>query len=316
MFDPRHHVPGNALIFAAVLFLCCSSSDTVVSPEYQQGKNLYTMTVDGDTREYIVHVPAGCNPRSSTAVVLMLHGAGGTGEGTYNSSGWKELGESETILTVFPTALEYCYTNSQGKTRVAPRWHSLNTGVFCEGQTLKDDVAFLRRVIDELEMNFNIAAKRIYMVGFSSGGQMVSRCALEMSDLLAAVVQSGGAAIPDTSEPLERLPIAFEAGSVDTRWVGEGNEVPMADFETAMSVGPFFEVVSDHVRAFGFEQTYTVSGDSTMALTATFPGVSGASREFTFTLIKGLDHSYPNTVNHPRYGAEENWGWLKRFSRR
>lgn len=316
MFGIRRQDAGTALAFTAAVCLGCSSDDPVASPEYELGKNLYTTEVDGDTREYIVHVPAGYDPRRSTPVVLLLHGAGGTGENSHETSGWKELGEAETILTVFPTALVYCYTNWQGVERNAPRWHSLNDFIFCDGQTLKDDVAFLRRVIAELGRNYNVDTKRIYMVGFSSGGQMTSRCALEMSDLLAAVVQSGGSSIPGgVGDPLELLPIAFEVGSVDSRWVGEGNELPMADFEAALTVAPFFEVVSDHVRVFDFEQTYAVSGDEGTALTATFPAVSDPGREFTFTLIQGLDHSYPNTVNHPRYGAEENWGWLQQFRR-
>jgi polyhydroxybutyrate depolymerase len=281
------------------------------------GKNVYTTEVDGDAREYIVHVPTGYDPNSATPAVLMLHGGGGSGEGMYSNSGWKEVGESQTILTIFPTALEYCYTNWLGQTRFATRWHSLNRSVFCVGQTLKDDVAFLRQLIAELKRNYNVDADRLYMVGFSSGGQMVSRCALEMSDLLTAVVQSGGSSIPDdVGGPPELLPVAFEVGSRDSRWVGVGNELPMADFEAAMAGDPFCEVVSDHVRTFDFEQTYAVSGDSTVALTALFKGVPDPGREFAFTLVKGLEHKYPNTANHPRYGAEENWRWLRQFRRR
>jgi poly(3-hydroxybutyrate) depolymerase len=151
---------GTALAFAASFCLSCSSNDGVAPPEYVTGKNVYTTEVDGDAREYIVHVPTGYDPNSATPAVLMLHGGGGSGEGMYSNSGWKEVGESQTILTIFPTALEYCYTNWLGQTRFATRWHSLNRSVFCVGQTLKDDVAFLRQLIAELKRNYNVDADR------------------------------------------------------------------------------------------------------------------------------------------------------------
>lgn len=111
-------------------FLSCNSDENVTKPDpdpppqYETGKNYYTTEVEGVTREYYVHVPANYNPNNPTPVVFMLHGATGNGLGTYNNSGWKELGETENIITVFPTALVYCYTNSFGVTKTATRWNS------------------------------------------------------------------------------------------------------------------------------------------------------------------------------------------------
>ncbi len=295
-----------------------TSTETDSQPDYQPGKNSYTTEIDGVTREYIVHVQAGYDANSPMPVVFMLHGSTGSGEEKYNDSGWKELAEDENILTVFPTALVYCYTNTFGFTKTATRWWSYPPiNHFCPGQNPKDDVKFLRQVVDEVKQRFNVDAKRIYMVGFSSGAQMAFRCAVEMSDLLAAVVQSGATHQVDTVfTPQRNLPIAFELGNLDETWLGGAAEVPMSKFENMLANNAVFQrIINVHTNSFTFESTYTMTGDTSTALTATFKGMPFAdNRVFTFTLIKGLDHAYPNTVNHPRNGASVHWAWLKQYS--
>lgn len=308
------------VLLAFGLFFSCSKKSTApdLTPDYQPGENSYTTEVDGVTREYIIHVPAGYDANSPTPVVFMLHGSTGSGEEKYNDSGWKELAENENILTVFPTALVYCYINTFGYTKTATRWWSYPPiNHFCPGQNPKDDVKFLRRVVAEVKQRFNVDAKRIYMVGFSSGAQMTFRCAVEMSDLLAAVVQSGATHQVDTVfTPQRNLPIAFELGNLDETWLRGATEVPMSKFENLLANNPVFQrIINVHANSFAFESTYTMTGDTSTALTATFKGVPFVgNRVFTFTLIKGLHHAYPNTVNHPRNGASVHWAWLKQYS--
>lgn len=307
--------PICPLLTLALLMGCGPGSDDPGWPKHTVGKNSFTTQHDGNTREYVVHVPAGYDPEVATPVVMMFHGAGGTGEGSWNSSGWKEVGETETLLTVFPTALTVCYEGFTGELKDAPRWHSLNTNVFCPGQDLPDDIGFVGQMLDELGERYHLDGDRIYWVGFSSGGQLGARALIEMPDRLSAVVLSGGSAIPDNAAtPGTLLPVAFEAGSLDDRWFGDVG-LPMSEFETSMAQGALFGPLSDFVTTFDFGTDYTLSGDESTALTATFPAAEGGRRELTVTLIEGLDHSYPNTVNHPRHGAQENWAWLQGFTR-
>ena len=308
------------LLSIFIITVGCSqkSTEPETEPEYQPGKNRYTAIVDSDTREYYVHVPAGYDPNTPTPVVFMLHGATGSGEGTYNNSGWKEVGEDENILTVFPTALVYCYTNTFGVTKTDTRWNSYPPVVnFCPGQTFKDDVKFLRQVVAELKQRFHVDSKRIYMVGFSSGAQMSFRCAVEMGDLLAAVVQSGATHPRDTVFTAQRnLPISFELGNSDETWFGYGVSWSLSLFDSALTHYPLFrKIINVHANSFGFDTTYTLSGDTNSVMVATFRDIPDAgNRQFNFTFVKGLDHSYPNGVNHPMYGARVHWQWLRQYS--
>ncbi len=309
------------LAVACCCLLACEDEDKVINPdstyEYEIGKNHFTIESGDTTREYYVHVPAGYDANAPTPVVFMLHAATGTGEMTYNNSGWKGVGENENILTVFPTALIYCYEKSSGGTKTDTRWNSLPGVVnFCQGQTLKDDVKFLRQVVAELHKRFNVDSQRIYMVGFSSGAQMSFRCAVEMSDVLAAVVQSGGTHQIDTVfTPQRNLPISFELGNSDETWFKSGYP-PLALFDTLLTNYPLFQRIIDvHANSFGFERTYTLTGDTNSVLTATFKAIPEAgNRQFNFSFISGLDHSYPNGVNHLMKGAVVDWEWLNQYS--
>ena len=298
----------------------CSENKSGTEPDtgYVTGKNIYNIEMDGVSREYFVHVPAGYKENVATPLVLMLHGATGSGEGSYNNSGWKEMGDEENFIIVFPTALTYCYTNAFNESITGTRWFSYPPdNHFCQGQTPKDDVKFLRQIISEMRGRLNIDSRRIYMAGFSSGAQMAFRCAVEMSDLIAAVVESGATQTTNSGfTPLRKLPVYFEVGNQDESWFGTGVTIPMASFDSMLTNNSGFrKTVNVHSKTFGFATEYTMSGDQDSVLTALFPSnPPGENREFRFSLINNLDHAYPNTYNHPIHGARVHWAWLKKYT--
>ena len=57
-----------------------SINDDTAAKEYEIGKNRYTLAIDGDVREYYVHVPSIYDPNQPTPIVFMLHGTSGDGE--------------------------------------------------------------------------------------------------------------------------------------------------------------------------------------------------------------------------------------------
>jgi len=220
--------------YLLVLFLAlfsCKQKDMSVNEdpgedEYVVGKNHYTMTFGGVQREYYLHVPSIYDPEDPTPVVFMLHGTSGDGERFYNISGWKEVGEVQNILTVYPSSWRYNIID-EGIPKNITKWNAYQTSwVFAPGETPRDDIGFLRAIIEELKSKFNVDSTRFYMVGFSNGGVMTGRCAIEMSNQLAAVIQASGNLPPDTTFiPARKLPIMFQVGNSDDVYVNEGNEL-------------------------------------------------------------------------------------------
>ncbi len=294
------------------------ATDPEIRREYETGKNYYTTEVDGDVREYYVHVPSKYNPERPTAVVFMLHGTSGNGEKSYNISGWKEVGEVENILTVYPSSWRYCIID-KGKVKNTTKWTIYPGGFeYCSGETPRNDIKFLRRIITELKQRFNVDRKRIYLAGFSNGGAMAGRCAVEMSDEFAAVAEASGTLPKDTTfVPRRKLPVMFQLGNSDDLWLGNSTvNIPMGAFDSLLTNFPLFrKIASTHTTTFGMDSTYTLSGNPNSALIATYKAVPpDQEREFKFVLIKGLEHNYPNGKNHPLKGAELHWDWMKQYA--
>jgi polyhydroxybutyrate depolymerase len=304
------------LIVVVSLIVGCKKDPT---PDYDLGKNRFTTDVNGDLREYYVHVPDNYDPDVATPVVFMLHGSSGDGLKFYNISGWTDVGDAENILTVYPSSWSYCTTDNGSTTNIT-QWNVFpGSFTYCTGETPRDDVKFMRQILADMGEVFTLDESRIYMVGFSAGSQMATRCAVEMSDLLAAVVASTGSFTSDTLvTPLRQIPLWYLIGNKDDGLLTSSTtNIPMRDFELFINVSAYgSKVVHSNIHSFGCDSAYTVSGDSNLALTATYPGLSSSPpHEFRFTLVKDLEHEYPNGTNHAMFGAREHWAWLRQYVR-
>jgi polyhydroxybutyrate depolymerase len=297
------------------------SWDVIISTAnpFIRGKNKFTTRVDGDIREYLVHVPQGYNLTSPTKVVFMLHGTSQTGETMYDKCGWKEVGEDENILTVFPTSWKYCI-NVSGSTRTTTKWNTVPDAewTFCAGETPRDDIKFLRKIITELRLKFNVDTSRVYLVGFSNGGQMAAKCSILMGDVLAAVISNSVSFYTNTVyTPIRKLPVAYQVGNQDYGPGNTGPAIPLDSFSNLLQTpgNLVYKIARLYVNNFGLNNTFTLTGDSTTALTATYTAPSGDLLNiFSFVVVSGLGHVYPNGDNHWMEAAKLHWLWLRQFA--
>lgn len=285
---------------------------------YVVGKNRFTTVVDGDMREYFVHVPRSYDKSAKVPVVFMLHGTSGDGEKFYNISGWRQLGETENIITVFPSSWRHCIID-RGIRKNTTKWNVYpGTFEYCKGETPKDDIKFLNTVIDELQDKFNVNQKMIYFVGFSNGGQMTARVGVEMSDRVAAVVSASGMLHSSApSQPKRLIPNLFQLGTDDPLFMEiffGGNPAPM-DFGKLFQASPKMnDVLKVYQQTYQLSLEYQTGGDPNSLIWLEDYGTPRQNKSvFRFNLIKGMKHVYPNGINFPLSGARENWAWLKQF---
>lgn len=140
-----------------------------------------TITVNGLSRSYLVHLPPGYDGHSPLSLVLVLHGATESPEGVEHLSGMTAKADKDNFIAVYP----------RGTGRL-PTW---NSGACC-GYAMQhqiNDVAFLRSLIGKLEQDYSIDPRRIFATGISNGGMMSYRLACEMSDKIAAIAPVEGA---------------------------------------------------------------------------------------------------------------------------
>ncbi|MEP6795141.1 MAG: PHB depolymerase family esterase, partial [Saprospiraceae bacterium] len=295
-----------------------SCKDDALKKDFVKGKNQYTITVESTQREYIVHVPQGYTGDTLTPVVFMLHGTGQSGEEMWEKSGWKEVGETENILTIFPSSLRFCIVDPDDGEKTTTKWNSVPAEWYpCAGVNMRDDIKFLNAVLDEVEDRFNIDSKRVYLVGFSNGGQMAAKCSIEFSDRLAAVAESAGSFYIDTMfTPLRKLPTSYMLGNEDYGPGGTGPTIPLSALDSVLhrtDVRPG-KPSSTHVKSFGLSPNYFITGDTNTLVVATYPSLTpGSVADYRFVFINGLKHAYPNGTNHWLKAAEQHWAWFKQY---
>ncbi|TAK89909.1 MAG: poly(3-hydroxybutyrate) depolymerase [Burkholderiaceae bacterium] len=153
----------------------------------QPGDYTFTIQHDGLTRMYRVHVPGRYDAATPAALLVALHGGGGSMDYMANDTYYGLLTKSdrEGFVVVFPNG--FSKLNS-GK------FATWNAGNCCGGarDANVDDVGFIRQMVANLTRQLNIDRNRIYATGMSNGGLMAYRLACEMSDVFSAVAPVAG----------------------------------------------------------------------------------------------------------------------------
>lgn len=154
-----------------------------------------TIQVDGVTRRYHYYQPA-TDGVTALPLVFLLHGHGGSADMLSGQTAhpapfklWMELAESEKILLVYPDGMAGP-DHERG-------WNDCRADATTNPTS--DDVAFIRSLIQHMRTQFQIDPRRIYAAGFSNGGHMALRLALELPEHMAAV-GAVAAAMPAKSE--------------------------------------------------------------------------------------------------------------------
>jgi polyhydroxybutyrate depolymerase len=166
-------------------FLCCLLAVGADAQSLTPGTHNRTLKVDDLDRSYEVYVPVKYDPKQSTPVVLVLHGAWTNGPITALYSGLNGTADAHNFIAVYP--------NGTGLNEVALFWNSDGRDrQNLLGRTPPDDVKFLGRVLDDLGTVANVDPKRIYATGISNGGMMCYALAAGMSDRIAAIAPISG----------------------------------------------------------------------------------------------------------------------------
>lgn len=196
------------------------------------GRELGSIEVDGRTRTYFVHLPPTYNGQTLTPLIIVLHGGTESPEGVEKLSGMSVKTDNENFIAVYPRG-----TGRINPARM-PTWNSGNCCGYAQRNQV-DDVAFMRALIDQLERDYAVDPKRVYVTGISNGGMMSYRLACELSDKIAAAAPVEGAQnlFCKPSSPVsiivfhgtaDRL-VPFDGGSSPFQLGPKRNDTPVAE---------------------------------------------------------------------------------------
>lgn len=299
--------PGRAAAGGVAASAASSSSSGSVSATAQRGAAIRTrdymdsVVVDGVSRSFMVHLPAGYNGARPLPVVMAFHGLGMNSTMMFGLTGFTGLADRKNFIVVFP--------NGSG-------------GRFQDGLAQgPDDVAFVRAMLDKLQRGLSIDTKRIYACGISNGGYFTQLLALSMPDRIAAcgvvastltagakACASGGRAVPivffeGVDDPL--LPWG-DGRSKDLGKLGEALGIsalgsidsPLAKMGGLATVPETIEFWTSNNRAPSSAQVSALPdrapGDGTRVEMHSYGG--GANQVLLYRIIGG-GHTWPGSLN-------------------
>lgn len=126
-------------------------------------------------RNYLLYVPERKLP--AAPLVILLHGSKQTGEDLREATafGFDRLADEFGFVAVYP--------DGYGK-----RWNDCRSaGRYAARRKQIDDVDFVLKLIEKLKTTAQIDASRVFLVGYSSGGQLAFRMAMERPERVAAI---------------------------------------------------------------------------------------------------------------------------------
>ena len=309
------------LLSLILLAISCKKEDNSSALEYQTGKNEYNMEIDGETRNFLIHVPASYTGNTEVPLFFMLHGTSGDGTKFYNISRWVEKADQENFIAVFPTALKYDLTDGTRKTK----WSS--GGLVNDvppGTVIKDDVPFINELVELCKETFSINDRRVYITGFSNGGGFVKSVVVpRMGNVFTAACSSGGPGTPQTYaiQGGRTMPFYNITGTKDPKvWesIGSNDELPISatDIENHDYI---WNTLTNMCDMLGLDTTYTEEPHIPDYNLLIFdqPATSDASEEYVFMMIKNMAHNFPNGGNNPQgvVGVDVLYPWFMQFER-
>ena len=134
-----------------------------------------TIRVGSWKRSYFAYVPANLPPQS--ALVIVLHGADMDGKGIRKSTGYEfdRLADQRGFAVLYPNGYRHAWNDCR------------KTTPFLAKRLNIDDMSFVRSLIGRFKLEKAIDDKRVYAFGYSNGGYMALRLAMEAPDEIVAV---------------------------------------------------------------------------------------------------------------------------------
>lgn len=271
-----------------------SCSGLTVGP----GTYNWSITHEGSTRFYHVHIPQNYNAAAPTPAVLSFHGYGSNEQEQEDLSRMSSQAEARGFIAVYPRGLNQ--NEISGSTD--PRFEdtrSWNAGICCGPAQISrvDDVAFVDALLADLDTRVCLDTKRIYATGFSNGGFFSYRLACERAGQIAAIAPVAGMAGFEPCSPVRPVSVMHFHGTDDQTIRYEGGDIPFFG-------GPYVSAESSVAgwasrnACFGNPTNTYDQGDS---ICSSFTNC-GQGTAVTLCTVQGGGHTWPGGLVPPDLG--------------
>jgi polyhydroxybutyrate depolymerase len=189
-----------------------------------------TFLFDNLIRQALVYLPCRYRSKSNQKMplVIMLHGARLSGKIAKVVTGFDQVACENDFVVAYPDALNKQWNDGRGFS-YTPSYYV-------------DDVHYILRLAKVLEYKYHIDAKRVYLVGYSSGGMLAQKIAMEAGNKIAGIaVVAATIPVPQYNmhiSPGKPLPVVMILGTNDHAFPWHGGDTSII----GVKVGPVISV--------------------------------------------------------------------------
>ncbi len=197
----------RALAAVSALMIGWTADGIAQNPGPDPRLHLATIRVNGVGRSFLYYAPNNL-PRKAP-VVFVLHGSGGNGAAirALTNAEFERLADQNNFLIIYPDGFENRWNDCRKNARSAT--HTMNI----------DDGAFLRALVQRFHTELGSSESDVFVFGFSNGGALALRLALERPKefrAVAAIASTLPAAENlDCSASGRALPVLLMVGTAD-----------------------------------------------------------------------------------------------------
>jgi polyhydroxybutyrate depolymerase len=258
----------------------------------------WTVTHEGRSRAYRVHIPQNYDAAAPTPVVLSFHGYSANEQEQEDLSQMSSQAEARGFIAVYPRGLNQNEIDGSTDPRSADT-RGWNAGICCgPAQSSRvDDVAFVDALLADLDTRLCLDTKRIYATGLSNGGFLAYRLACERAGQIAAIAPVAGMAGFEPCSPARPVSVMHFHGTDDPVIRYEGGDIPF--------LGGAYVSAEDSVAGwanrnacFGNTLTTYDQGDSSCSSSTN----CGQGTTVTLCTVQGGGHTWPGGLLPPDFG--------------
>jgi polyhydroxybutyrate depolymerase len=284
-----------------VILLSFTPQVIYANPDKTVG-TLINIDSGGINRKAVLYVPSNLKRDEKPALVVVMHGGGGSAAGVLADNGWLAKAEQQSFIALAPEGL--------GVRPKLPTNFKLNPAVWNSGQygstsstASINDVGFIRDLLQHIQSVVIYNEARVFVTGHSNGGGMTFRLATELSEKFAAVAMVAGRLTIENPKPQKPLPTLYIVGTVDPLMPLAGGEIK-SPWGGSWTNRPVDEQLFNWAKALQCDlEPKTISETSTVknvvytsctsnSVMASAPSVK-PSPTLTVLYLKGHGHHWP-----------------------
>lgn len=267
------------IVIAVGLIFWFRHRDGGTGPLTDAGSTAHTITVNGQQRTFRLYRPASVSTTAPTPLVVMLHGALGTGKQAEDSYGWDAKADAAHFIVAYPDGLNRS-------------WAVSNNCCGPPAANHVDDVAFITQMVQAISDQLSIDKNRIYVSGISNGGALAYRLACN-TDVFAAIGPDSTDLLGDCPSP-KPISVIHIHGLADTTFPfmggpGKRNNTGQGKYPSDTS-GP---AIPDLIATWRKVDSCPDPTTSTSGAVTTYIADCPNGRSVELVTIDGAGHQWP-----------------------